>query len=129
MSLVSDLAPFFRTLWAGRMVDSVLVRRITGETLNTTSGALVATYSTTYSGAALARPKMASDAIAGGQQHELRMYDVYVPHTVTTAQPDDEVVVTSSDGWLTGRTLVVRNIEGDSYNHHRLLVCEDNQGG
>jgi hypothetical protein len=129
VSIPSSLAPFFRDLWAERMVDTCVIRRISGQTLNTSTGAYVTTYTTTYSGDCLARPKMASDATAGGLQHELRMYDVYVPHTVTNVEPDDEVVVTSGDGWLSGRTLHVRNVEGDSYSHHRLLSCEDNQGG
>ena len=129
MSIPSLLAPFFRTQWLDRMVDSVVVRRITGQTLNTSTGAYVNTYSTTYTGVALIRPKSSSDAEAGALQHELRGYDVYVPHTVTDVQPDDEAIVTSTDGFLDDRTLIVRNVEGDSYAHHRLLVCEDDQGG
>ena len=129
MSIASNLAPFFRTQWLDRMVDSVVVRRITGQTFNTSTGGYVNTYSTTYTGVALVRPRAAHDAQAGELQYELRSYDVYVPHTVTDVQPDDEAIVTSTDGFLDDRTLIVTNVEGDSYAHHRKIECEDNQGG
>lgn len=111
------------------MVDSVVLRRVTGQTFNTSTGGYVNTYSTTYTGSALVRPKAAHDAQAGELQHELRSYDVYVPYTVTDVAPDDEAVVSSTDGFLDDRTLIVRNVEGDSYSHHRRVECEDVQGG
>jgi hypothetical protein len=129
VSIATDLATLFRTLWADRFEDTCVVKAISGETLNTTTGSYVVTYSTTYSGACLVRPRDRTDAVAGEDQHELRWYNVYIPYTTTSASVGDLVDVTSTaDSWLSGRQLVVRNIVGDTYNHRRLLECEDDLG-
>lgn len=129
MSIATDLAPMFRDLWADRFVDSCVVKAASGQTFNATTGSYDVTYSTTYSGPCLVRPKAATEAEAGEDQHELRTYNVFIPYTTTASGVGDLVdVTTTRDAWLNGRQLVVRNVHGDSYNHRRQLECEDDLG-
>lgn len=126
MSIPTSLAAFFRAQWADRFEDNCVVKRPDSETFNTTTGAYVVTYSTTYSGPCLIRPKAGSDVQSGEQQAEIRMYSVFVPYSEDDQLPDDLVDVSStSDSFLDGLQLVVRNVSGDSYNHRRLLECEE----
>lgn len=126
MSIPTSLASFFRTQWASRLVDSCVVKRETSTVFSTTSGTYTPTYTTISSTACLVRPAAASDEQSGDRQAELKMYTVYVPYTVTGALPDDLVDITSTnDSFLNGKQFVVRNIEGDTYNHVRELQCEE----
>lgn len=126
MTVPTNYASFFRDQWASRFVDTCLVKRPTGKTLNATTGSYEVTYSTTYSGECLVRPKAATDAQSGERQAELRMYSVFVPYTTTGPLPDDLVDITSTnDSFLNGKQFVVRNIAGDTYNHRREIVCEE----
>lgn len=127
MSIFSDATAILQARWAEELVDSCVIKEVTGQTLNTTTGVYAVTYSTTYSGPCLVRPARATGVQAGQQQTEVRMYSVYVPHTTTSLEPDLLVDVSSSDGYLNGRQLVVRNVRGDSYPAVRELECEDTQ--
>ena len=135
MSLPTSVATIFQTAWVSRMVDTCHIQRLTGTTLNTGTGVEAPTYSDIYGtsgtpSACLVRPSSASDVDAGEQQTELRMYNVYIPHTETTVEPGDLVTITSTyDGQLTGSTFTVRNIQTDTYNHRRLLNCEEQVNG
>ena len=130
MSIATETVPLFQAHWADRFTDTCTIIRTTGQTLNTTTGAYSAgTPTTVYSGACLVRPQAASSAQFGGEQVELRGYNVFVPYTVEGVLPDDVVTVTSTtDGELDGKTLIVHNVQSDTYNTRRLLECENNQG-
>lgn len=131
MSIPTSVAPFFRTQWQARMVDTCHIQRPTGTTLNTTTGVEVGTFADVYGttgtpAACLVRPSSASDADFGEQQTELRGYYVYVPYDETGIQPGDQVTITSThDPMLDGLTFTVRNVQTDTYDHRRQLVCED----
>ena len=131
MSIPTSVAPLFQTQWGLRMVDTCHIQREASTALNTTTGVETPTYSDIYGTAGvpakcLVRPSSASDVDAGEQQTELRNYYVYIPYTVTTVQPGDQVTVTSTnDGMLDGSTFTVRNIQTDTYDHRRQLVCEE----
>jgi hypothetical protein len=127
VSIFTDTLGILQDRWAEELVDSCVLKELTGQSFNSTTGVYVDTYNTSYSGACLVRPARSSAVQAGQQQAEIRMYEVFVPYTVTDAEPDYLVDVTSSDGYLTGRQLVVRNVRGDSYTAIRQLDCEDVQ--
>ena len=127
MSIFTNTLTVLRGRWAEEFTDTCLIKELTGQAFNSTTGVYVDSYSTSYSGPCAVRPAQATEAQAGQQQTEIRMYDVYVPYTTTALEPDLLVDVTSSDGYLNGRQLVVRNIRGDSYNAVRQLECEDTQ--
>jgi hypothetical protein len=127
VSLFSAAVETLQARWAEELVDSCVIKAVSGQTLNTTTGVYAVTYSTTYSGECLVRPSRHSGVQFGQQQTEVRMYSVFVPHTTTALEPDLLVDVTSTDGYLTGRQLVVRNVRGDSYPAIRELECEDTQ--
>lgn len=131
MSIPTSVAPLFQSQWALRMVDTCHIQRQTSTALNPTTGVETPTYSDVYGtsgtpAACLVRPASAADTQAGEQQQELRMYNVYIPYTVINATVGDQVTVTSTnDTMLNGLTFTVRNIPTDTYNHRRLLVCEE----
>lgn len=127
MSIPTSVLDFFRDQWDDRFTDTVVIKGVSGQTLNTTTGVYATTYSTTYEGGALVRPARGLAVQSGQQQTEVRMYEVYVPYTTTSLLPDLLVDVTSDDAYLNGRQLVVRNVRGDTYTTVRRLDCEDTQ--
>ena len=135
MSVPTSVATVFQTAWAARMVDTCHIQRLTGTTLNTGTGVEAPTYSDIYGtsgtpAACLVRPSSSGDVEAGEHQTELRMYNVYIPYTETTTAPGDLVTITSTnDTMLDGLTFTVRNIQTDTYNHRRLLNCEEAVNG
>lgn len=130
MSIPTSGLGFFRTQWADRFTDSCVVREVTGESLNTTTGVMTPTYGTHYSGPCLVRPQSGTSVEAGELLVEQRGYLVVIPYDETDVGVDMEVVVTSlTDAQLNGKTLIVRNVRTDTYNTARKLDCEDNQGG
>lgn len=126
MSVATDHAAFFQAEWADRLVDSCVVKREASTSFSTTTGVYTPTYTTVTSSACLVRPAAAGAVQSGEHQTELRMYQVFIPYTVTGPLPDDLVDVTSTnDAFLNGKQFVVRNIAGDTYNHVRRLDCEE----
>lgn len=123
----------FRDLWADRFTDAsstCVIKRQTGESLNTTTGVITPTYTNQYSGVCIWRPGLRTDADAGEQQVEIRFGTLIVPYDTDGIKPDDLVDMTSTrDADLNGKQLVVRNVPADTYLTARKLFCEDNQGG
>jgi uncharacterized protein DUF6093 len=101
------------------MVDTCTVRRVTGTSTNTTTGAVTPTYSTIYTGAckvqqrqAIARPETIGEATVFISRLEL-----HLPVTVTGVASDDLVTVTASvhDADLVGRTFHIRELAHKSF--------------
>ncbi len=129
MSVATDALAFFRTQWATRFTDTVLVREITGSSLNPSTGVITPTYTTRYSGPGLVRPQSPASVQVGEELVEQRGYLVVIPHGEIAIGVDMEVVVTSAtDAKLNGKVLIVRNVRADTYNTARKLDAEDNQG-
>ena len=115
----------FRNRWALQLTDACVIETATGDSIDG-SGTRVVTWSAVYTGSCLVWPLSDGDSEAGGIQVETRGYDVRIPYDETTVSVDDRVRVTASaDGYLTGKILTVRNVEGDSFMTVRRLVCED----
>jgi hypothetical protein len=129
MSIPTSVLGFFRTEWASRFTDTCVVNRVTGRTLNTSTGVYTPTLAAHYSGGCVVRPQSPSSAEAGQELVEQRGYLVVLPYDEADVRPDDIVTVTSTtDTQLNGKQLVVRNVRTDTYNSARKLDCEDNQG-
>lgn len=130
MTTPVSYASFFRTWWESRFEDSCLVKRPATQTFVESTGTYEVSYSTAYSGPCLVRPSAQDDAQSGEQQVEIRFYNVILPHTATDVEPDDLVDITSTnDSYLSGLQMVVRNVSGDTYNHKRVVRCEEVVGG
>lgn len=126
MSIPTALLPFFRTQWATRFTDSCVVKRRTGSTLNQTTGVNEPTYANNYSGPCLVHPLTPGATDAGQELVATRGYTVFIPYTEDDQLPEDLVDITSAtDTFLTGKTIVVTNVEGDTYNTVRHLTCEE----
>lgn len=130
MSIATDLLGFFRTEWADRLTDSCVVKRETGSSFSDVTGVSTPTYTTNYTGACLVRPLGPSEASFGQELLEVRGYTVFLPYSETDQLPGDLVDVTSTtDGFLTGKQFVVRNVNGDTYITNRALICEEVASG
>lgn len=126
MSLATDTLEYFRGQWAERFTDSCVVKRVTGNVLNQTTGVYEPTFANNYSGPCLVRPLTPSDVQAGQELIATRGYSVFLPYTEDDQLPEDLIDVTSAtDAFLTGKQFVVRNIEGDTYITRRELICEE----
>lgn len=126
MSIATDLLAFFRTEWASRFTDSCIIKRVTGEGFNETTGVTTPTYTTNYSGPCLVRPLSASEAAFGQELLQIRGYTVHIPYSETDQLPGDLVDITSAtDPFLTGKQFVVKNPPGDTYVTNRGLICEE----
>lgn len=126
MSIPTSTLAFFRTEWATRFTDSCIVKRRTGSTLNQTTGVNEPTYTTNYDGPCLVRPLSAAAEDAGQELVATRGYQVFIPYTEDDQLPEDLVDITSAtDTFLTGKTIVVTNVHGDTYNTRRALICEE----
>ena len=130
MSEITDTLPLWRARWLTRMVDSCVVKRITGNSFNDTTGVNTPTYTTQYSGECLVRPLAPGSAEFGQELVETRGYTVFIPYDEEDPLPDDLVDITStSDGFLDGKQFVVRNIRGDTDVTVRRLICQEVVGG
>lgn len=126
MSIATDLLPFFRTQWASRFTDTCVVKRFATNVLNQTTGVYEPTYTNNYSGPCLVRPNAPAAVQAGQELVATHDYTVFIPSTEDDQLPEDIVDVTSAtDTFLTGKSFVVTNVEGDTYNTRRALTCEE----
>lgn len=126
MSIATDLLPFFRTQWATRLTDTCVVKRFATNVLNQTTGVYEPTYANNYSGPCLVRPLSAAEVQVGQELVATHGYTVFLPSTEDDQLPEDIVDVTSAtDTFLTGKSFVVTNVEGDTYNTVRRLICEE----
>lgn len=131
MSIATDFAAFTRTnFWPSRFTDSCVVKRETGESFSDITGVSTPTYTPNYTGACLARPLSASEAVFGQELLQTRGYMVLLPFSETDQLPGDLVDMTSTiDPFFTGKQFVVRNVHGDGYAGKRALVCEEVASG
>lgn len=127
LSIPTDLLPFFRNHWATRFTDSCVVKRtVDPSTFNDTTGQYEPTFTTNYSGGCLVRPQSPAEVAYGQEEVGTRGYNVYLPYNETDQLRGDLVDITSTtDGFLTGKSFVVTNVFGDTYNTRRVLVCEE----
>lgn len=129
MSVATDTLAFFRTEWAGRFVDTCVIKEQTGESFSDVTGVTTPTYTTRYTGACLARPASNADINFGQQLIVVFDHVVSIPWNQDTVGLNMLVDMTSThDGKLNGKTFVIRGIPVDSYTTHRILLCAENQG-
>ena len=131
MSRFDTVAARFRAGWAARLIDSCVIERATGESLNTTTGTRTVTWGTTvYSGACLVRSEQLTEGPAGERRLARGRYLVRIPYDQTGPRADDRVTVTSvTDPALDGRAFIVVNVRADTYNTVRILECEEHRDG
>ena len=109
------------------MTDACVITRITGRVLNPTTGALVDTTTTVYTGKCRfkaqqsARPR---DLAAGETAVPENAPVVSVPITVTAVNEGDRVSITASnDPGAVGKTLLVRTVLAGTHITARRLLC------
>ena len=130
MSVASDSLAFFRTQWAERFVDTCVVKRQTGSSFNDTTGVRTPTFTTQYSGPCLVRPRTSHDTQYGQEQVVVFNHVLELPWDEDDPARGDLADITSTrDGKLNGKQFIVNGIPTDTYNTHRILLCQDNQGG
>lgn len=105
------------------LIDTCTIKRRTGESLNTASGALTPTFTQQYSGKCRVRPMTGREVEAGEEQLALHMFEITVPYDTDGIEPDDVVTVTSQDGDLNGATLVVEDSAASTLAAFRKLIC------
>ncbi len=118
-----------RTRHALLAVDTVTVTRVTGQTLNTTTGAYTQTTSTIYTGGARYKRETALEREAGDSERASAKPILVLPYDATGAdllRKGDVVTFTASiDSALVGKTCVVIGPEhGTTTTARRWLVEE-----
>jgi len=131
MSVLQDHVPILQSYWAVEFTDtgtSVVVKRETGSSFNETTGQTEPTFTTQYSGAAVAMREELGAEDYGETQAEIRRYRVFIPYDEADPRPGDLVDITSTeDAYLNGRTVAVRNVVAQTFHVVRGLICEENQ--
>lgn len=128
----TDTLAFFRTQWATRYTDSCVIKRhVAGPgVLNQTTGVYAPSYTTIYSGPCMVHRETPGATVAGQELVATHTYTLSIPYTEDDELPEDLVDVTSTtDTYLNGRQLVVKEIYGDSHITDRKLGCEDVSSG
>lgn len=101
------------------MVDTCLVRRLTGSTAGTDDGRIVPTYSTIYAGKCRVRLRVprAQPQTVGQAEVFVARLELHIPTTVTGVASDDLVTVTASlhDQDLLGRVWHIRELSHETY--------------
>ena len=121
MSTFVDTAALLRTF--ADFPDTCTVTRVTGRTLNTTTGVYADTTSTPYSGPCLYRKRQTGEAAFGEQLNQQVSGDLYLPYTSTALLEEDQVAVVSAmDDAIP--TLTVLRLVTDSYMVRRHYECE-----
>ena len=96
------------------MVDSCTVQHPSGQFTNPETGAVIAIYSTTYSGVCKVQQRqtaIARPAKVGEAEVFIARLEIHLPTTVTGAASDDLVTITASQlADLVGRTFRVREL-------------------
>jgi hypothetical protein len=118
-----------RTRHALLAVDTVTVTRVTGQNLNTTTGAYTPTTSTIYTGPARYKREVPREREAGESERASASPVLVLPYDATGAdllRKGDTVTFTASvDASLVGRTCTVIGPEhGTTTTAHRWLVEE-----
>ncbi|HKY47512.1 MAG TPA: DUF6093 family protein [Acidimicrobiia bacterium] len=121
MSTFVDTAALLRTF--ADFPDTCTVTRVTGRTLNTTTGVYTDTTSTPYTGECLYRKRATGEAAFGEQLNQQVAGDLYLPYDSTPLLEEDRVeVVSAMDDAIP--TLTVLRLVTDSYMVRRHYECE-----
>lgn len=128
MSLQSALASGRRKAEA-MMVDTCLIRRITGSITNPDTGAVTPAYATVYAGKCRVQQRQESNAaprdVAEAHLLMLRM-ELQLPMSATLVRADDEVIVlTSVDPDLLNRVFAVRDLAHKTHATARRIGIEE----
>ena len=111
------------------MVDTCVVKRRTGQTLDPATDALVASFDTVYDGKCRVKSaaRLAHDQVVGEQNLSLNRFEVDLPFgTADVVKVDDVVNVTASaDTWVVDRDLVVLAVDYSGTVTKRKLIVED----
>jgi hypothetical protein len=111
------------------MTDSCSITRITGYTLNPSTGVNTPTTTTQYTGVCrvrAARAATAQDSAAGETVVPQVPVVVSVPTTVTNVNEGDRVTVTASnDPDLVNKVLLVKAVQSSTHITARRLLCEE----
>lgn len=114
------------------MVDSCLIRRVTGKTTDNTTGVVTPTYATIYQGKCRVQQKapVAKPADVGQAAVWLQRLELLVPMAVTGVASNDEVQITASvlDPDLPNRTWHVRELWHKTHATCRRLQIEEVTG-
>jgi hypothetical protein len=124
--ILSSAVTRLRAEWAERFIDTCAIAR-TGDrgtynptTLQYDGGSTPAV----YSGPALVRPGSGGTTEFGQALQTHHEYEVYLPHTATGIEPEDEVTVAvAADADLDGKVLVVEAVYADAYITRRMVGC------
>lgn len=132
MSRAQTAVPFFRTQWAGRLIDTCTITRNTARGAYNDSTLTYAAASTAqqYTGACLVRPQTQTEQDTGEVKVTSERVTVYVPHDTAGIEPDDVVTLDTVDldADLAGAVFRVIEIRADSYNTVKRLICERSLG-
>lgn len=130
MTTISNAITRFRSEWATRFTDSIVVTNLTDRgTFNETTLLYDApTAPAVYTGGALIRPGGSAETVRGEANQTSHEFEVYVPWDTDGIEPSMSVAVTSTDGDLNGQTLIVEEVYADSYITRRMLGCRLDQG-
>lgn len=112
------------------MVDSCVITRVTGRTLNQSTGAYTDTTSTIYSGKCqvVKTDASATDVSAGERDVAVSSTKVKLPITATGIEAGDKVMVTATlDDDLDGRVVYVHEVQTRTFGTSRRLICEEQQ--
>lgn len=121
MSVFTDTAVLLRDY--ADFPDTCVATRVTGETLNTTTGVMEETTVEAYSGSCLYRKRSRGETEFGEILHQEIDGDLYLPHDAAMLENGDRVVVT---GTLDDEIpeLTVLRLVADSYMVRRHYECE-----
>jgi Family of unknown function (DUF6093) len=120
-----------RTAAEAGMVDTCVIRRVTGRATNRDTGAPVVTYLTpdVYTGKCRVQQlQVQSQQHDAGQDYLLLLrLDVQLPMSVTGLKVGDEITITASrhDADLVGRTFLVRDLAHKSEATARRVQCTE----
>lgn len=113
------------------MVDSCVITRVTGRTMNQSTGAYTDTTSTIYSGkcqVTRAADGAAVDVSAGERDVAVARVTVKLPISATGVQSGDRVAVAATlDDDLDGRVVYVHEVQTRTFGTSRRLVCDEEQ--
>jgi hypothetical protein len=114
------------------MVDACTIRRITGESTNPDTGAVVRTYATQYTGECrVQQAKAAANQQDAGEDYVLLLrLEVQLPMSVTGLEVGDEITITASahDADLSDRVFLIRDLAHKTHATSRRVQCIERTG-
>lgn len=134
MTVWTEAVGFFRTHLETTFEDACTIVSTTSRgTFNPVTNRYTTPSETTaYTGACLIRPAGlgADPRDRADAEVVIGRYDIRIPFDQDTIVPDMIVTVTAStfDSGLVGKTMTVIAVDNDTYNTHRLVSAELNQG-